>query len=131
DGSRGASLKVQADRGPAAGLHRSDRGVPRRGLHPRDARALGRRPPRADPAVRRAGPPARPRLMAESVAVDRDRLVETASRMIGVHSFTGDEEGMARLMVELFEARGLHVQWQQVGDGRPNAPGTLAGTARR
>jgi acetylornithine deacetylase len=65
--------------------------------------------------------------MADSVAVDRDRLVETASRMIGVHSFTGDEEGMARLMVELFVARGLHVQWQQVEEGRANALGTWAG----
>jgi len=63
-----------------------------------------------------------------AIAVDRDRLVETASRMVGVHSFTGDEEGMARLMVELFEARGLHVQWQQVEDGRANALGTWAGT---
>jgi acetylornithine deacetylase len=62
------------------------------------------------------------------VAIDRDRLVETASRMIGTHSFTGDEEGMARLMVELFEARRLHVQWQQVEDGRANALGTWSGT---
>ena len=62
-----------------------------------------------------------------AVAVDRDRLVETASRMIGTHSFTGDEEGMARLMVELFESRGLHVQWQQVEDGRANALGTWSG----
>ena len=38
--------------------------------------------------------------------------------MIGVHSFTGDEEGMARLMVELFEDMGLQVQWQQVEAGR-------------
>ncbi len=59
--------------------------------------------------------------------IDRDRLVETASRMIGTHSFTGDEEAMARLMVELFEARGLQVQWQQVEDGRANALGTWAG----
>jgi acetylornithine deacetylase len=66
--------------------------------------------------------------MATAVSVDRDRLVETASRMIGIHSFTGDEEGMARLMVELFEARGLHVQWQQVEEGRANALGTWAGT---
>ncbi len=29
------------------------------------------------------------------IRIDRDRLVETASRMIDVHSFTGDEEGMA------------------------------------
>ncbi len=61
------------------------------------------------------------------VAIDRDRLVETASRMIGVHSFTGDEEGMARLMAELLEARSLHVQWQQVEDGRANVLGTWAG----
>ena len=60
--------------------------------------------------------------------VDRDRLVETASRMIGVHSFTGDEEGMAHLMVELYEELGLHVQWQQVEEGRANVLGTLAGT---
>src|SRR5260221_2789896 len=59
--------------------------------------------------------------------IDRDRLVDTASRMIGVHSFTGDEEGMARLMVELFEEMGLQVQWQQVEDARANALGTLAG----
>jgi acetylornithine deacetylase len=59
--------------------------------------------------------------------IDRDRLVETASRMIGVHSFTGDEEGMARLMVELFEEMGLAVQWQQVEDGRANALGTWSG----
>jgi acetylornithine deacetylase/succinyl-diaminopimelate desuccinylase-like protein len=59
--------------------------------------------------------------------IDRDRLVETASRLIGVHSFTGDEEGMARLMVELYEAMGLQVQWQQVEDGRANALGTWAG----
>ena len=59
--------------------------------------------------------------------IDRDRLVDTASRMIGVHSFTGDEEGMARLMVELFENMGLQVQWQQVEDGRANALGTWSG----
>jgi len=62
------------------------------------------------------------------VKIDRDRLVETASRMIGVHSFTGDEEGMARLMVELYEELGLRVQWQQVEDGRANALGILEGT---
>jgi acetylornithine deacetylase len=60
--------------------------------------------------------------------VDRDRLVETASRMIGVHSFTGDEQAMAELMVELYEELGLHVQWQQVEDGRANALGILEGS---
>jgi acetylornithine deacetylase/succinyl-diaminopimelate desuccinylase-like protein len=61
------------------------------------------------------------------VTVDRDRLVETAGRMIDVHSFTGDEEGMARLLTELFEALGLQTQWQQVEDGRANALGTWRG----
>jgi acetylornithine deacetylase/succinyl-diaminopimelate desuccinylase-like protein len=59
---------------------------------------------------------------------DRERLVETASRMIGVHSFTGDEQAMAELMVELYEELGLRVQWQQVEDGRANALGILEGT---
>jgi acetylornithine deacetylase/succinyl-diaminopimelate desuccinylase-like protein len=62
------------------------------------------------------------------VKIDRDRLVETASRMIDVHSFTGDEQRMAELMRDLFEEMGLAVQWQQVEDNRANALGTWAGT---
>jgi acetylornithine deacetylase len=61
------------------------------------------------------------------VKIDRDRLVETASRLIDVHSFTGDEERMARTMVELYESLGLQVQWQQVEDNRANALGTWEG----
>jgi acetylornithine deacetylase len=61
------------------------------------------------------------------VSVDRDRLVETASRLVNVPSFTGDEEPAARLMVELFESLGLQVQWQQVEEGRANALGTWPG----
>ena len=59
--------------------------------------------------------------------IDRDRLVETASRMIGVHSFTGDEQPMAELMVQLYESMDMHVQWQQVEDTRANALGTWVG----
>jgi len=59
--------------------------------------------------------------------VDRDRLVETATRLVNVPSFTGDEEPAARLMVELYEALGLQVQWQQVEEGRANALGTWPG----
>lgn len=59
--------------------------------------------------------------------IDRDRLVETASAMIDVHSFTGDEEAMADLMVALFEELGLQVQRQQVEPGRANALGTWPG----
>ena len=68
--------------------------------------------------------------MAEApvpVPVDRDRLVETAGRMIDVWSFTGDEQGMGELMVELYRALGLQVQWQQVEDTRANALGIWNG----
>ncbi len=63
-----------------------------------------------------------------SVRVDPERLVETAGRMIDTWSFTGDEQGMAELMVELYEGLGLHVQWQQVEDNRANALGTWSGS---
>jgi acetylornithine deacetylase/succinyl-diaminopimelate desuccinylase-like protein len=59
--------------------------------------------------------------------IDRKRLVDTASRMIGVHSFTGNEQPMAELMVSLYEQMGLQVQWQQVEDGRANALATWRG----
>jgi acetylornithine deacetylase/succinyl-diaminopimelate desuccinylase-like protein len=62
------------------------------------------------------------------VSVDRDRLVEWASRAIAVPSFTGSEEPMAELMAETFRDLGLAVQWQQVEDGRANVVGTLAGS---
>ena len=67
-------------------------------------------------------------MAAASVTVDRARLVETAGRMIDVSSFTGNEQGMAELMVELYRSLGLHVQWQQVEDNRANALGTWSGT---
>jgi acetylornithine deacetylase/succinyl-diaminopimelate desuccinylase-like protein len=65
--------------------------------------------------------------VTSTIHIDADRLVDTASRMVGVHSFTGDEQGMAELMVELYREAGLRVQWQQVEDGRANALGTWAG----
>ncbi|HKT44413.1 MAG TPA: M20/M25/M40 family metallo-hydrolase [Gaiellaceae bacterium] len=61
------------------------------------------------------------------VNVDRDRLVETATRLVNVPSFTGDEEAAARLMAELYESLGLQVQWQQVEEGRANALGIWPG----
>jgi acetylornithine deacetylase len=61
------------------------------------------------------------------VSVDRDRLVDTASRLVDVPSFTGDEEAAARLMVGLYESLGLQVQWQQVEEGRANALGIWPG----
>jgi acetylornithine deacetylase/succinyl-diaminopimelate desuccinylase-like protein len=62
------------------------------------------------------------------IAVDEERLVRTASSLIDIHSFTGDEEAMAQRMVELFEELELQVQWQQVEDGRANALGTWRGS---
>jgi len=61
------------------------------------------------------------------VNIDRDRLVKTASELVDVPSFTGDEEAAARLMVETYESLGLRVQWQQVEEGRANALGTWPG----
>ena len=59
-GHRLAARPLQADRGHAGRLHRRDRGVPRRGLHARHAGAVGRRPARADPPLRRASAASRP-----------------------------------------------------------------------
>jgi len=65
--------------------------------------------------------------VSETLTIDRERLVETACRMVDVPSFTGDEQRMAELMVVLYEELGLAVQWQQVEDGRANALGTWRG----
>jgi len=59
--------------------------------------------------------------------IDRDRLVDTASQLVNVHSFTGDEERIAELMLGIFDDMGLQVQRQQVEDNRANALGTWAG----
>jgi acetylornithine deacetylase/succinyl-diaminopimelate desuccinylase-like protein len=61
------------------------------------------------------------------VKIDRSRLVETASRLVNVPSFTGDEQRLADLMASIFDGMGLQVQRQQVEDGRANALGTWAG----
>jgi acetylornithine deacetylase len=59
--------------------------------------------------------------------IDRDRLVDTASSLVNVHSFTGDEERMADLMLGILDGMGLQVQRQQVEDKRANALGTWVG----
>jgi acetylornithine deacetylase len=62
-----------------------------------------------------------------TVAVDRQRLVDTATQMVNVHSFTGDEGRMADLMAAILDGMGLQVQRQQVEDNRANALGTWPG----
>jgi acetylornithine deacetylase len=61
------------------------------------------------------------------LSINRDRLVEWASKAISIPSFTGSEEEMARFVEQTFENLGLQVQWQQVEEGRANVLGTLAG----
>jgi len=61
------------------------------------------------------------------VKVDRERLVEWASRAIATPSFTGDEQAMAEVVRETFEEMGLRVQWQQVEEGRANVLGIREG----
>ena len=63
--------------------------------------------------------------------IDAERLVETASSLVNVPSFTGDEQRMAELMAAIYDGMGLHVQRQQVEDNRANALGTWAGTGGR
>jgi acetylornithine deacetylase len=63
-----------------------------------------------------------------ALAIDRDRLVDWASKAISIPSFTGSEEEMARFVQQTFEELGLQVQWQQVEEGRANVLGTLTGS---
>jgi acetylornithine deacetylase len=62
-----------------------------------------------------------------SISIDRDRLVDWASKAISIPSFTGSEEQLARFVQASFEELGLQVQWQQVEDGRANVLGIRAG----
>ena len=52
--------------------------------------------------------------MSAEPRIDRERLVDTASRLVNVHSFTGDEQRLAELMLAEYDAMGLQVQRQQV-----------------
>ena len=61
------------------------------------------------------------------VLIDRDRLVDWASRAIATPSFTGSEQAMAELVAQTFADMGLEVQWQQVEGGRANVLGTRPG----
>jgi acetylornithine deacetylase/succinyl-diaminopimelate desuccinylase-like protein len=59
--------------------------------------------------------------------LDRRRLLETASDLVEIPSPTGDEQGMAEYLRDLFAELGLHVTWQEVEEGRPNVVGVLRG----
>ena len=66
--------------------------------------------------------------MPTAIAIDRERLVDWASQAVGTPSFTGDEQAMAELVAATLDELGLHVQWQQVEEGRANVLGTWTGT---
>jgi acetylornithine deacetylase len=60
--------------------------------------------------------------------IKKDRLVETASALVDIHSFTGDEQRCAEYMAQVLDGMGLQVQWQQVEENRANVLGTWRGT---
>lgn len=60
-------------------------------------------------------------------AVDRDRLVATATDLVAIPSPTGHEEAAATYLGERFAAMGLPTTHQQVEPGRANAVGRLPG----
>jgi acetylornithine deacetylase len=62
------------------------------------------------------------------IQIDRRSLVETASELVNISSPTGEEHAMAEHMASVFHDMGLHVQWQEVEEGRPNVLGTWRGT---
>ena len=76
-----APRQLQADRGHAGGLHRGDRGVPRRGLHARHARALGRG---RHEQIRLFGERVLPHVRGVGcgLRIDGERLVELALRLV-------------------------------------------------
>ena len=61
------------------------------------------------------------------IQIDRRSLVETASELVDISSPTGEEQEVAEYLARAFAEMGLHVQWQEVEDGRPNVLGTWRG----
>jgi acetylornithine deacetylase len=62
------------------------------------------------------------------IQIDRRSLVESASDLVNISSPTGDEHGVAEYLARTFHELGMHVQWQEVEEGRPNVLGTWRGT---
>ncbi|MDH3538699.1 MAG: M20/M25/M40 family metallo-hydrolase [Acidimicrobiia bacterium] len=60
-------------------------------------------------------------------AVDEDRLVETATSLVAIPSFTGSEQACAEYLVGVLADAGLEATLQQIEEGRANAVGRLAG----
>ncbi len=61
------------------------------------------------------------------IQIDRRSIVETASDLVNISSPTGEEQGVAEYLARAFHDMRLHVQWQEVEEGRPNVLGTWRG----
>jgi acetylornithine deacetylase/succinyl-diaminopimelate desuccinylase-like protein len=60
--------------------------------------------------------------------VDRQRIVEIACKLADTVSITGEEKEVAEYLGSQFERLGMHVEYQEVEEGRPNVIGTLRGS---
>ena len=60
--------------------------------------------------------------------VDRQRIVEIACKLADTVSITGEEKEVAEYLGSEFERLGMHVEYQEVEEGRPNVIGTLKGS---
>jgi acetylornithine deacetylase/succinyl-diaminopimelate desuccinylase-like protein len=60
--------------------------------------------------------------------VDRQRIVEIACKLADTVSITGEEREVAEYLGSEFERLGMHVEYQEVEEGRPNVIGTLKGS---
>ena len=108
--------------GHTGGLHRGDRGVPRRGVHARHARALGRRPPRSDPALRREG--------ASQSRERRRRSILARSTRVG--SWSGRRGRVDAQLHRLRAGDGrAHARRPRPGDGSPGGTGSRSRTGGR
>ena len=59
--------------------------------------------------------------------VDRDALVDLASRLVRIPSFCRDETPVAHFLADYFRPRGYAVELQEVEPGRLQAIATLRG----
>jgi acetylornithine deacetylase/succinyl-diaminopimelate desuccinylase-like protein len=60
--------------------------------------------------------------------LDRERLVEIATRLADTVSITGEESDVAHYLGSELERLGMEVKYQEVEEGRPNVIGTLKGS---
>jgi acetylornithine deacetylase/succinyl-diaminopimelate desuccinylase-like protein len=60
--------------------------------------------------------------------LDRQELVQLASRLVDISSPTGEEGPCASFLVDYMKSMGLEAFYQEIGEGRGNAVGRLKGS---